>query len=313
MNWTFKNFFRTKDSVKAQDTFEQKLLNVFDSIEQENLNFRVRVEGDPSEQRILQRANEVLGKLLFYSHDKATKAKEKLQLLQDLSHDLRTPLANLQHLIALLGKDLSATDKQQTLETAEGEMDYTLRLVEHLLSLARLEESLDKSTQVSVVENMDLLTLMSEVVELQRKREPNSKLGIELKNLLSGRQRVLGRRLLVERLLKNLIENATSFAKSQVLVTLKEQGPLVEVSIADDGPGMPVEEISKFGSKRPSRIFHSTQNSTQRLSLGLGSVIARKICQRENIELIVESQHSTKHIASGTVIRLRFAATTAKT
>ncbi|KAA6185324.1 HAMP domain-containing histidine kinase [Thiohalocapsa marina] len=71
-------------------------------------------------------------------------------------------------------------------------------------------------------------------------------------------------------LLGNLLENAAKWARSQVRVQVSSAGPWIEIDIADDGPGVPVAQVSRLG-QRGLRLDEEKDGT------GLGLAIVRDI------------------------------------
>ena len=82
--------------------------------------------------------------------------------------------------------------------------------------------------------------------------------------------------------LRNFIGNAVKFSKSKVLINLKSNEKTVEISINDDGPGIPEDIINKIGEpyiKSKSRELSSNSG------LGLGTFLGKTLLERQNAKL----------------------------
>jgi heavy metal sensor kinase len=222
------------------------------------------------------------------------------QFTADASHELRTPLTivNLEASRALAAPRSSA-EYQRALEVILSENEMMSRLVNDLLTLARL----DAGREPLQKEPLDLSDLALEVVE---RLEPlASRLGV---HLLAGdlpEARVLGDRQALLRLLSNLIENAIKYtagsasgAKKRVQVQTGVSEDLSEawVRVADTGPGIPSEHLSHLfdrfyrADESRSRSHADLDSDPFPTSSGLGLAIAQGIAGLHGGRIDVQSR-----------------------
>lgn len=208
--------------------------------------------------------------LLFARVREAEKAR--IHVLQDIGHDLRTPLSSLLNLFDVLrGKfdSLGDAEKKAFLTTGWGEVKYTQRLVEDLLFLARVEDP-TCSTRDEVFDLTE--RMLADLAAF----EATSGLPIERK--IPEGVTVRADKQLLARLLRNAFGNALSYAAEGISISLEVAGDTVRICVEDDGPGFSEEALRTFGKKRPTRLVHDRSGS--RASLGLGSVIMAAIARR---------------------------------
>ena len=88
---------------------------------------------------------------------------------------------------------------------------------------------------------------------------------------------VVGDRVLLDRVVRNLAENAARHAGGLVAFSLTEDGPGAVLSVSDDGPGIPVDQREAVFER-----FHRLDAGRGRSSggTGLGLAIARRIVDR---------------------------------
>jgi signal transduction histidine kinase len=200
-------------------------------------------------------------------------------LLQELSHDLRTPLMSLQAAVDTLvqcADALSEEHRDELLGVLQSELSYFSSLLEELFFIAQMGEPRYKRT----TELCDLRELLD--VELQAARAQASAMGRALSwslvPLAAGEPLVMrGDPRLLRRLLRNALDNAARFARTGVTVSASAEGERLLVRIVDDGPGMTAEQITRFGETRTRRSVE--RGAVLRVSLGLGSVIMRTILE----------------------------------
>jgi signal transduction histidine kinase len=226
-------------------------------------------------------------------------------MLQELGHDLRTPLTSLRTAIdavSVHGDSMSAADRENFLDIIRCELDYFVRLIDDLFFIADIAEPRYRhSTQ-----QVDAVELLASELRTVQTRWPQTAAGRPLGFSLddehaAGAQRmVAGDRMLLARLFRNALDNAAKHAASGVQVTARAADGSLEVVIADDGPGMAAADIAAFGSRRTRRL--QTDATRPSLSLGLGSVIMKTIVGLHAGELTIESGAAEPR---GTRIRIR--------
>lgn len=199
--------------------------------------------------------------------------KSRMALLQELTHDLRTPIASMKNLLETLnsGKPLSDPVRGELTSLATTEIHYFERLIEDLLLLAQVSDP----KYLLVHESIVLNELIEEEAETIASQIGNQSIRLSL-NMGSQIIAVQGDALLIKRLLRNMINNAFSYARQEVRVTLDiSEGKWARLAVTDDGPGFSDAAIESFGIRRSSRILD--KKSGGRLSVGLGSVIMKNI------------------------------------
>ena len=198
----------------------------------------------------------------------------RVHLLQELAHDLRTPVSSLHSVLETMKYDGSSLDdrtKSELTGVAYHETEYLKRLVEDLLFLALVLEPKYKNESENI--------LIGELIGSQMKAAASSypKINCRFENI--GLQSfVLGSPHLLRRLFRNAFENAFSFARSEVTVGFREAGGRIQIVIRDDGPGLSQEAITNFGKTKALTRYQETRQDG-RISIGLGSVIIQTIAE----------------------------------
>ena len=220
--------------------------------------------------------------------------RSRMTLLQDLTHDLRTPVASLKNLLATVEKKSLESDqalRAELLSISRKEVDYFERLVEDLLVLAQISEPRYHAHQESV----SITALIDD--ESQSLTREGSLHDKSVQIIPSEEVTVSGDSHLLHRLFRNALHNALSFAKSRVTVSIQLLGSdSVRILIQDDGTGFSEATLKSFGERKISRVM--TQNKDNRLSVGLGSVIMKTVTEIHSGKLSVRNMKDT----SGKVI-----------
>ncbi|HET7634709.1 MAG TPA: ATP-binding protein [Burkholderiales bacterium] len=196
--------------------------------------------------------------------------RKQRQFVADAAHELRTPLAAVQLQIQLVERAASAQERNAALERLKQGVARSARLVQQLLTLARLEPDAATPAHAPV----DLRALATEVVaELTPiAQEKNVDLGIsELHDATT-----LGDATALQTLLGNLVDNAVRYtpAGGRVDVALRTVDRKVVITVEDTGPGIPPEDRERVFDRFYRRLGNDLPGS------GLGLAIAREIVAR---------------------------------
>ncbi|WP_440876115.1 sensor histidine kinase [Thalassotalea sp. PLHSN55] len=210
------------------------------------------------------------------------------QLLADISHDLRTPLASLQgylETIAIKGEALPSEQRDNYLSIAHKNACQLKVLIDQIFELAHLEDG-----QVSLnLEVFNLAELLYDIVakfSLAAEKKQIS-LTIEPKFPIIQAHSDIGK---IERVLSNLIENALRHTPKGGAITLKVSNcdqKHCQLSVQDTGTGIKHEELAYiFDARyRASNATHSQGQHT-----GLGLAITKKLLTLLHTDIRVKSE-----------------------
>jgi two-component system, OmpR family, sensor histidine kinase KdpD len=192
-------------------------------------------------------------------------------LLSAISHDLRTPLTALVGLASTLETDANLTERSRR-ELAEAVHDQALRmshLVNNLLDMARLQSGdVQLNRQWHVLE---------EIVGSALRSLQHALVNHEVKvSLDPSLPMIYVDSVLIERVLCNLIENATKYTPlgSQIRVSAEAGDDELRVMVSDNGPGLPPAMIETVFNK-----FTRGEKESATPGVGLGLAICKAIVQ----------------------------------
>jgi len=200
----------------------------------------------------------------------------RMNLLQELAHDLRTPIASLRTMLDTIStKHQTMTEElhAELIGLAQKEVGYFERLVEDLLVLALADEPRYRASQqeVPIIDLLDTET--DGIVQQQQFVGKNIRVS---KDFPAHDIEIFGNDHLLCRMFRNALENAFSFAKSEVTVSASVTSDAeISITICDDGPGMSGDVIKSYGTRRITRSIETS--GAGRVSIGLGSVILKTI------------------------------------
>jgi signal transduction histidine kinase len=207
------------------------------------------------------------------------------------SHELRTPLAVMgaEADVALTAAD--ATERERRLGKAvRAAVDRSERLVDGLLALSRSESTLRDNTRI------DLAELVGDVVGEQTRAADAA--GVSL-DLALETAPVVGDRMLLERMVDNLVENAIrhNHRGGWVRVSVATEGPHSLLYVANGGPVLDPEVVSAlFEPFQRGR----GQGPGRHRGFGLGLAIVRSVATAHDGEV-----EATSPAAGGMVVTVR--------
>ncbi|AIF48536.1 sensor histidine kinase [Dyella japonica] len=212
-------------------------------------------------------------------------------VLQDLSHELRSPLARLHLILDLAQRSATPDEAARYFLQAEQEIGRLDSMTGEMLALSRLEGGIPGMSR----EPVDVASLLRECV--RRAGVEAQARGITFHLASDATAVVSGNELLLERAFDNLIGNAIKFSPEggQVELVTHASAGKVEVSIRDNGPGVPETEISSLF--RP--LFRGS-NASRADGHGLGLAIVQRVVKAHGGDI-----HAQNGEEAGLVIRLQ--------
>lgn len=211
--------------------------------------------------------------------------KARSQLLQELGHDIRTPLTSLRATLDTIKNYQDKMEEAERLEVfnmIESDISYFSELLEKLTVIASIDESQFKKSTCRI--NLSSL-IMEEVKSRQLLLAPH--LSWNFLELDQSKKDISGDPHLIIRLIKNAFDNANRYARHKIIVSAAVQKETIEILIQDDGPGLSEEDILSFGKRRERRSKMAPDN--HHFSLGLGSVIMRAIAEVHEAKISISN------------------------
>jgi signal transduction histidine kinase len=207
------------------------------------------------------------------------------ELIANVSHDLRTPLAILKGYIETLQikrDTLSEKEKQEYLQITHDNVDKLSKLINQLFEYSKLEAE----QVVPVKEPFSITELSHDLIAKFKVLAEKKQIALEMDKPEENNM-VFADVSLVERALQNLIENAIKYTepKGKVTLSLQKKGKNIEINITDTGTGIPVNE-QPFIFDRYKRV----NDSSEKQGSGLGLAIVKKIMELHDTTITVLSK-----------------------
>ncbi|WP_282050827.1 sensor histidine kinase [Maribacter aquivivus] len=207
------------------------------------------------------------------------------ELIANVSHDLRTPLAVLKGYIETLQikKDtLTELQKEEYLQITHNNIDKLSSLINQLFEYSKLE-----AEQVTPIkEPFSITELSHDLIAKFKLLAEQKQIQLQLENPEENCM-VYADIGLVERALQNLIENAIKYTEpnGKVTLSLVKMGKQIEINITDTGNGIPVNDQPFIFDR-----YKQVDEHTKKQGLGLGLAIVKKIMDLHDTTIVVLSK-----------------------
>lgn len=211
----------------------------------------------------------------------------------DASHELRSPLASARTELEVALAHPGLTSVEVLAAGLLEENQRMERLVGDLLFLAGTEDG-----RMPLVEDVDVDDLV--LAEVGRRR---AQAGVRFDTSGVSAARIRGHGPRLGRVVGNLIDNATLHGATTVTVEVRTDGPVVELVVADDGPGIPPGDRERIFD-RFTRLDQARSRSPDGGGSGLGLAIAREIVTAHGGRIWVEDTATEGAGGARFVVRL---------
>ncbi len=222
----------------------------------------------------------------YYQKNRLLTQVEELKsnFMRMMSHDLKTPLARIQGMTEVISKEgprLTETQRK-ALDTIAQSSDELTEFIASILSLSRIE-SKEMKLQLK---SRDVNQLVRETIRKHEymARRKEIEIVAELEPLFS----IKVDQDLLKTVLNNLVENAIKYSpeRTKILITTEELNNDVVIQVADQGSGIPPEEIGHVFD----RFYRARNARTTTAGNGLGLYLAKYFVELHNGRIEVESE-----------------------
>ena len=195
---------------------------------------------------------------------------QQRQLVQAVSHEMRTPTARIGFALEMLGEAKTDEERERRIDSLNEDLQDMDQLLDELLTFLRFDEA---STPPLEKETIALKAMLEEVSRRVLRFRPE----LELETVCSDKIEVPVSVRYFPRVLENVLMNAMRHASARIQVTAVIEGKQAIVSIGDDGPGIPQADhehlFEPFRRLDPSRDRKTG-------GTGLGLAIAKRIVEK---------------------------------
>jgi signal transduction histidine kinase len=262
----------------------RKMVGVVRKFKNGDMDARINFEQSGELQEFANSFNEMADTIVQNMEDLKTMDNLRRELVANVSHDLRTPLATIHgysETILMKSESMDEEQRKEHLQTILNSTERLKRLVEELFELSKLEARETKPT----LEAFQLSELAQDIRQknLILAESKNINLTIDAPFDLPLAYADIG---MIERVFQNLIDNAIKFTPESgtILIQLINERDNIKVNISDSGVGISEEQIPHIYDR-----FNQGNGDKKSKGIGLGLAIVKKILEVHGVDIITKS------------------------
>ena len=240
----------------------QLMKNRINALEEGDLKSTIKILGEDELADLSKSINKLIRQV-------DTLLEDKHQLLLEVSHELRSPLARMQFLIEMLPEHKNSLKLRQEVNFLEGMIDNLLLSDRLSMPYSKLEFKKIKITD-----------LVSKVLELF----PIKKNRIEIKNSLIEEYLLIDETKFIISI-RNLLDNALKYGGNKKIQFIIQKNENIEFHVKDFGIGISKDKLEKI-----MEPFYQTDQSVSNIGFGLGLTICKKIIESHKGSLKINSK-----------------------
>ena len=209
----------------------------------------------------------------------------KSELLQNVSHELRSPLTFIKGYVELMREKSMGPltpEQEEALAVVSEKTDVMTRLVEDMITLQKLEREKLKLEPVSLEEIARISVRSAELMARNAGIEFRMEIPPNLPPVMGDKNRLI-------QVFDNLINNAIKFSPNggTVTIRLRDVGEYIQAEVEDTGIGIPEDKLDKIFER-----FYQVDSSSRRQfgGMGLGLAIVKNIVEAHGGKIWARSQ-----------------------
>lgn len=209
----------------------------------------------------------------------------KAEFVSTVAHELRNPLTTIAGFARLIEQsasgDVSPAQVTKLADRIAANADRLLEMIDQLLRFSRLEAGRAKLSRVTLA----LRPVIDQCAELLGEALAERTLDVSVADDLEVFADADG----IANVVRNLVSNAAKFtpAGTTVTVTAATEAEGVTISVTDEGPGVPADQIDTVFEQ-----FHQTDTGREMGGTGLGLSIARRYVELHGGRIWVDPDHA---------------------
>ena len=216
----------------------------------------------------------------------------------DVAHEIKNPLTSLRSAVETAARVVDPEKQRRLLSVVLEDVHRLDRLITDISNASRLDAELSRDETALV----PIDRLLKALVEMYGEGpEPVPRFALDLVEHKKAELTVYGAESQLVRVFRNLIDNAISFSPPGGTITVRARcvGDHVQISVEDEGPGMPegklVEIFSRFYTERPAGEAFGKHS-------GLGLAISKQIVEAHHGSIRADNTYDN----TGAVLGARF-------
>ncbi|OQX78278.1 MAG: hypothetical protein B6D61_05935 [Bacteroidetes bacterium 4484_249] len=203
-----------------------------------------------------------------------------------LAHDLKAPVGNIKVMLDFLTNEPELLDKRTSKEllmSVRESAESIHELLDNFLFWTRMHKNDIYFNPVG----LNLANLVRENLTLLKSTAVSKKININ--SSIKENITVFADNYMITTVLRNLLYNAIKFTGKQgeISISVKEHTDIVEISIKDNGIGVPKKDIDKLF--RPN-VYLSTKSTLNETGTGLGLILCKDFIEKNGGQITAESE-----------------------
>ncbi|BCJ95803.1 two-component sensor histidine kinase [Anaerocolumna cellulosilytica] len=256
-------------------------------------DYSIRItETDSDFSSVAEAFNQMAGNVNRHTRELKERARERQEFIDDLSHEMNTPLTSIQgYSEFLLSANATEVQKRRAVQNIHTDAKRMREMYDKLMALTFAREHALLLYSVNIPELLDTLKESFKPTFIQHQIVFKAETTLET---------LKADRILLQMLLTNLINNSLQAVQSGGMIHLlayeKENKPVIEVT--DNGCGIPKDKITEI-IKPFVRVDKSRSRKTG--GAGLGLALVSRIADLHKAEILIDSE-----LGKGTTVRIIF-------
>lgn len=257
----------------------EHLISVSEELSRGNLAARTRFHGK-GELKTLAKSLDTMAENL------ETRLKYEKELMANIAHEFRTPLARTKVALEICeDDDVTIEDIRMQLGGIAQDVDDLERLIQNIFSMSLLDLTLEvdpKKRLKMKKSGINIEAFLTEISAKFHERHFNNSLELEIQdNLKTASMDVQ----LITRTINNLLDNSAKYSDSDYVITLcvEEKGDFLFFSIKDRSPGLPDKDLPLLFDP----FFRSERSNNRNATggIGLGMALCKRIVEAHGGEI----------------------------
>jgi two-component system sensor histidine kinase ChvG len=206
----------------------------------------------------------------------------------DVAHEIKNPLTSLRSAVETVARVRDPDQQRRLMSIIEDDIQRMDRLISDISNASRLDAELSRA-ESEPVDIGRMLRMLTDIHETTAAERAAPRIQLELPNGADLTVPGLEGRLV--QVFQNIIANALSFSSPDGTVTVhaRTTGDMVEVTVTDEGPGIPEGKLGaifdRFYTERPAGEKFGTHS-------GLGLSISKQIVDAHGGEIFARNRHA---------------------
>ncbi|MFC1484884.1 ATP-binding protein [bacterium] len=220
--------------------------------------------------------------MIFHDISELKKREQmKKNFAQNVSHELKTPLASIKAFLETIQDEKSYSEKY--INIIKNNTERMINIVNDLLMLSEIESS----KMDLIIEPINIKDMLENILKLFEKRSRNKKVAIKL-FINTDLKTIRGDRFRLEQIFVNLLDNSLKYTeKGEIIVTVQSDKKYVNFYVKDTGIGIPEKNFQQIFER-----FYVVDKSRSRQlgGTGLGLSIVKHIVLLHKGKIDLQSQ-----------------------